>query len=84
MVNPKALASLTDHIGKWIEASCDQDWWTRTAGYMTDGTAERLAFLVLTAMDEARRSAEHAEVVWRDAVSVTASSTSTQSMNWPT
>lgn len=57
----RAIDTLSAKIQEWIDEGCDQDWWTDNVGYVTDGTAERLASLVLMALDEARHSCDLAE-----------------------
>lgn len=59
MVNPKALVSLQALLDEWIEESSSEPWWTEQAGYITDGTSQRLATMVLLAMHEAKCSTEY-------------------------
>jgi hypothetical protein len=62
MVNGYALASLTTTLNKWMDDNCMEDWWTDTVGLVTDTTASRMAWLMLLAMAEAKRSNEYGKV----------------------
>jgi hypothetical protein len=62
MVNAYALASLTTALNKWMDDSCMENWWPDTVGLVTDTTASRMAWLMLLAMQEAKKSNEYGKV----------------------
>ena len=54
MTDTRLLLTLETAIEKWMEESCEEDWWDDSVGFISNDCAQRLARICALTLEESK------------------------------